>query len=139
MRFMHTLFLALALLAGLTLAPAHAGATDPLFINLSTDDAHRAAAGLNFGLHQQQSGHPLTIFLNDRGVLLGSKAHSGRYAAQQELLAELMQQGATVLVAPLSMQHHGVSAADLLPGLQISNRKLSGDALFRDHTRALSW
>jgi hypothetical protein len=26
-----------------------------------------------------------------------------------------------------------------LPGLQVSNRKLSGDALFRDNSRALSW
>lgn len=27
----------------------------------------------------------------------------------------------------------------LLPGLQVSNRTLSGDALFRDNTRSLSW
>jgi sulfur relay (sulfurtransferase) complex TusBCD TusD component (DsrE family) len=139
MRFVYTLFLALAVAAGFAMTPAHAGASDPLFINLSTDEAHRAAAGLTFGLHQQQGGHPLTLFLNDKGVLLGSKAHSGRYAAQQAMLAELLQQGATVLVAPLSMKHHGVSESDLMPGLQISNRKLTGEALFREHTRTLSW
>ena len=56
MRFIYTLFLALAAAAGLALAPAYAGASDPLFIHLSTDEAHRAAAGLTFGLHQQQGG-----------------------------------------------------------------------------------
>ncbi|MEQ1659512.1 MAG: hypothetical protein ABL896_12125, partial [Hylemonella sp.] len=34
---------------------------------------------------------------------------------------------------------YGVTEADLLPGLQVSNRKLSGDALFRDNTRSMSW
>lgn len=44
----------------------------------------------------------------------------------------------TLFLAP-SMKHHGVSESDLMPGLQISNRKLTGEALFREHTRALSW
>lgn len=139
MRFIYTLFLTLVAAAGLALAPAHAGESDPLFIHLSTDEAHRAAAGLTFGLHQQQGGHPLTLFLTDKAVLLGSKAHAARYAAQQAMLADLLQQGATIMVAPLSMKHHGVSESELLPGLQISNRQRTGEALFREHTRTLSW
>lgn len=138
MKYMQRLLLAWALMLGLV-APAWAGDTDPLFINLSTDEPLRALAGLTFGLHQHENGHPLTVFLSDKGVLLGSTAHAGKHAAQQNMLAELMKKGAIVLIAPLSMKHHGVAEADLLPGLRVSNRKLSGDALFGINTRALSW
>ena len=138
MKYMQGLLLAWVIGLGLA-APAWAGDTDPLFINLSTDEAHRTLAGLTFGLHQHENGHPLTVFLNDRGVLLGAKAQADKYAAQQNMLVSLMKKGAVVLIAPLSMTHYGVAEADLLPGLQVSNRKLSGDALFRDNSQALSW
>lgn len=134
----HQIMAGLAL--ALSVAPvALAGDTDPLFINLTTDEPQRVAAGLTFGLHQHEGGHPLTLFLNDRGVLLGARAHADKLAEPQRLVAELMRRGAVVLIAPLSMTHYGVRADDLLPGVQISNRKLSGDALFQGATRALSW
>lgn len=138
MKFIQPLLLACALLLGAA-APALAGDTDPLFINLTTDEPARAGMGLTFGLHQHENGHPLTVFLNDRGVLLGAKAQAGKFAAEQNMLAELMRKGAVVLVCPTCMKHHGVSEADLLPGLQVSNRKLSGDALFRDNTKSMTW
>lgn len=138
MIFFQRFLLACALLIGAAL-PVHAGDTDPLFINLTTDEPARAGMGLTFGLHQHENGHPLTIFLNDRGVLLGSRVHAGQFTAQQQMLRELMQKGAVVLVCPNCMKHHGVAEADLLPGLQVSNRKLSGDALFRDNTKSLTW
>lgn len=139
MKFIQRIFLTLALLVGSLAVPAWAGDTDPLFINLTTDEPQRAGMGLTFGLHQHENGHPLTIFLNDKGVLLGAKTHAAKYAAQQKMLDELMKQGAVVLVCPTCMKHHGVSEIDLLPGLQVSNRKLSGEALFQANTRALSW
>ena len=138
MKFLSSLCLAAALMPGVA-TPVLAGDTDPLFINLTTDEPRRALAGLTFGLHQHENGHPLTLFLNDRGVLLGSKAHAGQFTEPQRLLVELMQRGAVVLIAPLSLKHYGVREDDLLPGVQISHRKLSGEALFRDTTRALSW
>lgn len=139
MKLVSTFLLAAALVGGAAAVPARAGDTDPLFINLSTDEPQRALAGLTFGLHQHESGHPLTLFLNDRGVLLGARAHADQLAEPQRLVVELMRRGAVVLIAPLSMTHYGVRADDLLPGVQISNRKLSGDALFQGATRALSW
>jgi sulfur relay (sulfurtransferase) complex TusBCD TusD component (DsrE family) len=138
MKLIQRLLLACALLMSATL-PALAGETDPLFINLTTDEPARAGMGLTFGLHQHENGHPLTVFLSDKGVLLGARTHARQYAAQQEMLAALMKKGAVVLVCPSCLQHHGVAEADLLPGLQLSNRQLSGDALFRGNTRALSW
>lgn len=139
MKFVWSLFFAAALAFGVVATPARAGDTDPLFINLSTDEPRRALAGLTFGLHQHENGHPLTLFLNDRGALLGSRTHADKLAEPQRLVDELMRQGAVVLIAPLSMKHYGVREDDLLPGVQISNRKLSGEALFRGTTRALSW
>lgn len=139
MKFFKYLILAFSLLIGAVVTPAFAGDTDPLFVNLTTDDPHRASMGLTFGLHQHENGHPLTVFLNDKGVLIGAKAHAGKYAAQQKMLDELLKKGAVVLVCPMCMQHYGVAEADLLPGLQISNRKLSGDALFRDNTKSMTW
>jgi len=139
MHFFQRLFLALTLAAGVLVPVARADDKAPLFINLSTDDAHRAAAALTFGLHQQRNGHPLTVFLNDRGALLASRAQAARYAELQHTLAELVHNGATVLVVPLSMKHYGVAADELLPGLLVSNSQRSGPALFRDNTRTLSW
>jgi predicted peroxiredoxin len=139
MKLLSRLLLPLALLIAGALHPVHAGDTDPLFINLSTDEPQRALAGLTFGLHQHENGHPLTLFLNDRGVLLGSRSHADKLAEPQRLVAELIQRGAVVLIAPPSMKHYGVREDDLLPGVQLSNRKLSGEALFRGTTRALSW
>ncbi len=139
MKYLQTLFLVLALFTGSAVVPAWAGDTDPLFINLTTGEPHSASMAMTFGLHQHENGHPLTIFLNDKSVLIGASSQAGKFAAQQKMLAELMNKGAVVLVCPMCMKHYGVAEADLLPGLQVSNRKLSGDALFRDNTRSISW
>jgi sulfur relay (sulfurtransferase) complex TusBCD TusD component (DsrE family) len=138
-KILQRLILVLILMAGALALPARAGDTDPLFINLTTDEPHRATMGMTFGLHHHENGHPLTLFLNDRGVLLGSRAHADRFAAQQKMLVELMKKGAVVLVCPMCMKHYGVAEADLLPGLQPSNRTLSGEALFRANTRSMTW
>lgn len=139
MKHFRTFFSVLALFIGITAAPVRAGDTDPLFINLASDEPHRANMAMTFGLHQHENGHPLTIFLNDKAVLIGARSQADKFAAQQKMLDELMKKGAVVLVCPTCMKHYGVAEADLLPGLQVSNRKLSGDALFRDNTRSMTW
>jgi sulfur relay (sulfurtransferase) complex TusBCD TusD component (DsrE family) len=133
------LLLGLALLAGLATGPALAGATDPLFINLTTDDGHRATMALNFGAKQLERGHPLTVFLNDRGVMLGSRAKVAELANQQQLIEGVLAKGATIIACPMCMKHHGVDPADLLPGIQTGNPDLTGDALFQDNTKTLTW
>lgn len=139
MKFMPQLLLTLALLiAGMTV-PARAGDADPLFINLSTDEPHRARLGLTFGLHQHENGHPLTVYLSDQGVLLAARSQAGKYAEPQKMLTELVARGGVVLVCPPCMKHYGVRDDDLLPGFKPSNRKTAGDALFRDGSRTLSW
>ncbi|AFL73393.1 hypothetical protein Thivi_1385 [Thiocystis violascens DSM 198] len=39
----------------------------PLFVNLTTDEGQRANMAIAFGGNQLERGHPLMVFLNDRG------------------------------------------------------------------------
>ena len=57
-----------------------AGASDPLFINLTSDDGHRSLMAISFGQNQLQRGHPLTVYLNDKAVLIASKKNGGQFA-----------------------------------------------------------
>jgi sulfur relay (sulfurtransferase) complex TusBCD TusD component (DsrE family) len=139
MRPLHALFTALLLVLGALALPAAAGDRDPLFINMTTDDPHRANMAITFGANQSGRGHPLTVFLNDKGVLVGARANAGRYAEQQKKLGELMSKGATVLICAMCMKHYGVAEGDLLPGLKIGSPDATGAALFRDGTQTLTW
>jgi sulfur relay (sulfurtransferase) complex TusBCD TusD component (DsrE family) len=139
MKFIPQVLLALALVAGTAPLPALAGSSDPLFVNLTTDDPHRANMGITFGRNQHERGHPLTVFLNDRAVLIASKANAGKFADHQKALAEIIGKGGTVLVCPMCMKHYGLKESDLLPGLKVGNPELTGAALFKDNTRTLTW
>lgn len=133
------LLLAVALIMGCLSTSTLAGSTDPLFVNLTTDDSHRANMAITFGKGQLELGHPLTIFLNDKGVLIGSKANSAKFANHQKALGELMSKGASVLMCPMCMKHYGVKEADLLSGIRVGNPELTGGALFKDNTKTLTW
>ncbi len=139
MKLLATLLLALALAAGAVAPPATAGPTDPLFVNLTTDDPHRANMGISFGKNQLERGHPLTIFLNDKGVLVGSTANAGKYGEHQKALADVVAKGGTVLMCPMCMKHYGVRESDMLPGIKVGNPELTGAALFRDNGKTLTW
>jgi len=127
-------------LGGLAVAaPAQAGASDPLFINLTSDDGHRVNMALNFGEAQMKRGHALTVFLNDKAVVVASTANATRFADQQKSIAALLTAGATVLVCPMCMKHYGVKDTELVPGLKVGNPELTGNALFQDNTKTLTW
>jgi sulfur relay (sulfurtransferase) complex TusBCD TusD component (DsrE family) len=133
------LLLPVALIVGCLSAAAFAGNTAPLFVNLTTDDSHRANMAITFGKGQLELGHPLTIFLNDKGVLIGSKANSAKFANHQKALGELVSKGATVLICPMCMKHYSVKEVDLLSGIKVGNPELTGGALFKDNTKTLTW
>ncbi len=139
MKYLSRLLLAFALVIGNIAAPAFAGDTDPLFINLTTDNPHRANMAISFGKNQLERGHPLTIFLNDKGVFIGSKARAAQFGGQQKMLGEIMGKGGVVLVCPMCMKHYSVKEPDLLPGLKVGNPELTGSALFKDNTKTLTW
>ena len=137
--FMYPAMLLVALALPFTAPTVQAANTDPLFVNATSDEGHRAMMALTFAQNQLNRHHPVTIFLNDRGVFVGSKANAGKFKEQQELLAKLMSAGANVLICPFCMKHYGVAEADLLPGIRVGNPELTGEALFREGTRTLTW
>ncbi|QWE15118.1 DsrE family protein [Polynucleobacter sp. AP-Sving-400A-A2] len=118
---------------------AFSAANDPLFINLSTDEVSRASMAINFGKHHFSSGHPLTIFLNDKAVMLGVKAGSSKYVELQQALSEAITAGALVIMCPICLKQAGYSEADLIAGVKLGGPKVTGDALFKDGTKTMSW
>lgn len=116
-----------------------AAAPSSLFINMTTDEAHRSNMAIGFGSNQLQRGHGLTIFFNDKGVKVASKANAAVYPEQQKLILALVEKGATVLVCPMCMKQYGVMEADLLPGLKVSSPESTGNAIFAEGAQTLSW
>jgi sulfur relay (sulfurtransferase) complex TusBCD TusD component (DsrE family) len=120
-------------------AVCQAGAADPLFVNLTSDDGHRSLMAISFGQNQLQRGHPLTVYLNDKAVLIASKKNGGQFAQQQALLQQIVAMGGAVLVCPMCSQKYGVAESDFLDGAKLTNPDRTGAALFVDNTRTLSW
>ncbi|MCB1520236.1 MAG: DsrE family protein [Hyphomicrobiaceae bacterium] len=129
-----------AVLLALPLATAASAGGDPLFVNMTTADTHRAKMAIGFTLKQQERKHPVTVFLNDKGVLIGAKAHAVEYKEHQELLAKIITAGGNVVICPMCMEHYGVKSDDLLDGIQIGSPELTGKLLFDDDdTKTLTW
>jgi sulfur relay (sulfurtransferase) complex TusBCD TusD component (DsrE family) len=139
MKFVTMFLLAMSLSLAGSVSHIFAGDTDPLFINMTTDGTHRARMAIVFGQNQLERGHPLTLFLNDRGVLVGSKAQSAKFGEHQKVLTTLMSKGATVIACPMCMKEYGVKEADLLPGIKIGSPEVVGGALFKNDTKSLTW
>lgn len=120
-------------------ASAFAGDKDPLFISLTTDNDYRSSLALHVGKRMLELGHPLTVFVNDRGILVMSRANAARYLEQQRMLADLARAGAMVVACPLCMKHFGINEADLVDGVRVGTPQLTGEALFRENTKTLTW
>jgi sulfur relay (sulfurtransferase) complex TusBCD TusD component (DsrE family) len=116
-----------------------AGPNDPLFVSLTTDEPHRARMALSFGKHHFDNGHLLSVFLSDKGVFIGVKSGAGKYAEQQTLLNDIMKAGGQVIMCPMCLRHYGLTESDLLPGVKMGSPKVTGDALFKDGTKTMSW
>ena len=111
---------------------------DPLFINLASE-GHRATMALTFGTRQLEQGHPVTFFINSEAARLVSRAYAKQYGKQQEMIENLLDNGAVILVAPMFMQENGVSAKDLMPGVTLSTPQTGSSYLHKPRTLTLSW
>jgi predicted peroxiredoxin len=119
--------------------PASADSQGSLFVNLTTEEAHRADMAMVFSKDMMERGHPVTIWLNDKGVFLATKENAGKFADQQKALSELTAKGATVIACPYCMKHYGVKDTDLLEGVKVGNPDLTSSLLFKDDTKTLTW
>ena len=129
----------LVLVFGIAVGGAAAADGAPLFINLTSDDAHRAKMGIGFGKNQFDRHHPLTIFFNDKGVFVLSTAKADMYGEHHQMLATLIESGATILICPMCKKHYGIEDSDLLPGVKVGNPDLTGGQLFQEGIVTLSW
>lgn len=136
---MRTILAVFAVLTLLATAPVSADPGGSLFVNLTTDEAHRADMAMAFSKAMMERHHPLVVWLNDKGVLLASKEHAGKFAEQQKMLSALMSKGAIVIACPMCMKHHGVKEAELIEGVKVGNPDLTGDLLFKEDTKTLTW
>ncbi len=72
---MKRFLLALLMVASLGIGlPALAGDTDPLFVNATSDNVHRARMAFSFAKNQLDRKHPVTIFLNACSTMASSRA-----------------------------------------------------------------
>ena len=118
---------------------AMAGATDPLFVNLTTDDPHRAMMGIGFAQKQLERGHPVSIFFNDKGVHVISVKNAAAFGEHQKIVADLIAKGGQIIACPTCMKHFGIVEGDLVSGAVVGNPELTGEALFRDNAKTLTW
>jgi len=135
-RATRTLFVFLVLMATLVALPARAA--DPLFVNLTSDDSHRAQMALMFSQKVLEAGHSVTVFLNVDAVKIAARK-AGRHKDNQALLSALVKGGATVLACPHCVEHAGMKPADLMDGVKLGTHELVQGALFEPNTRSLSW
>ncbi|MCB1546989.1 MAG: DsrE family protein [Hyphomicrobiaceae bacterium] len=129
-------FACLAILV--TALPARAAERGALFVNLTSDDAHRARMALVFSQKQQERGHSITIFLNDRAVRVGDRTKR-KFKEHQSYIAAILKKGGTVLICPMCMKHYRVGRAALVDGLKVGSPELTGAALFAAGTKTLTW
>jgi len=135
-RTTRALLLILALLGAAAALPARAA--DPLFVNLTSDDWHRAYMALTFSQKVLEAGHPVTVFLNIDSVKIAAKK-AGKHKDNQALLSALVKGGATVFACPHCVEHAGMKPGDLMDGVKIGTPELVQGALFEPSTRSLSW
>ncbi len=138
MKFLRLLIIVMVILAGFGQV-ATAGSSDPLFVNLTTDDNHRANMAIAFSMEQLKRGHPVTIYINSQAIKIVNKTNNKRYAMQQQKLTEFVSKGGTVLACPVCEKFLKFTEADLIPGVKFSTANAAAEALFKDSTKTLSW
>jgi predicted peroxiredoxin len=137
MKFLRILVVLAIVLTGLVHV-ASAGSSDPFFVNLSTNDHHKANMAIALSQEMLKHGHPVTIYLNSQAVQMANK-NNAEYVMQQKKLVEFINKGGTVLVCPVCQKFLHIDQADLIPGVQLSNAIKVDQALFRPNTKTLSW
>ncbi len=135
-----SIFFAFVTMVGVAaIQPAAAGDKDPLFVNLVSDDPHGATMALHFAKSMQEQGHPVTVFFNNKGVLVASKAHTSTYPSQQKDVASLGSSGAVLIACPHCMEYYGIKDTGLADGVVVGTPAMISKQLFLDGTKTLTW
>lgn len=134
-------FLMATLYAGYGLADSE---RKNIFYNVTTDDVWTAGMAVGQANKALESGYGVTIFLNVRGVYLGTKSRmrdilgaSGK--SPQDLLLKAMKGGARVIICPMCMKQAGINKDGLLEGVEIGGPDITFKAMTADDTVVVSY
>ncbi|TWU31999.1 DsrE family protein [Novipirellula artificiosorum] len=134
-----------AAIVGTCVANADEPTTPPtqkptLVINLTSgaESLHSVMMGLHFAEHGLADGREVVIFFNVKSPPLARKTLSDDVRFEEmpsvrSTIADLLKQGAKMIVCPMCAKVTGVEADDLAPGIQlVEDRKQIFDHLHAD-------
>jgi predicted peroxiredoxin len=140
------LLVALAILAlSAWSGPARAADKPHHFVfSITTDESWSAGSALTQAVVAAERGHRVTVLLSVRAIHLAeSESAQGGFRvtarSPREMLADLIEDGHSVLVCGMCMVAGGVTQADLIPGAKISGPELTFTALTAPDTVVLSY
>lgn len=114
----------------LALAQERQAEKGAIIINLTSgrEDLRKATMALQLASHALADGHKAVVFLNVRGVELAAADQAGVTGINNnpppgEMLAKLIDQGATVLVCPSCLEVAGMKKEQLMKGAQLATRE----------------
>jgi len=131
--------------AGAAAPQADRGDQPSLFVNLTSDELNRAAMAISIATRvRTEQQIPVTLFLNVEGANLADRdrpqnVHSDGKTIHA-MLADLAAAGGTILICPMCMQNvAGLTADDLVDGVEVGGSHVTLPALLADGTRVLSY
>jgi predicted peroxiredoxin len=130
-------WLVVLLTMGSLAVSATAAAKESVFVNLTSDEPHRATMALIFARSLVKDGHDVTLFLNVDSVRLASTKVQ-KLADQRKELQAFMQDGGKVIVCPHCMKVRKVAEGDLIKGL-VMGGKGEGRQAFLASTRSITY
>jgi len=127
------------LTGGLTTPENH-----PLLIHMTTGESWRGAMGLEFAQAMLKIGHPVAVFLNLDAVKLAVRTGEqekkpSMQRVPREIIADLIREGAIVLICQPCLAEFGLRLDNIVPGVQLSRPGYLENFVFADNVRTLTW
>ena len=115
----------------------------PLLVHMTSADLWRGATGLEFAQSMRKLGHPVAVFLNLDAVKLADRSavQVKRPSMQQlprDIIAELIRDGAIILVCAPCLDEFGLKLDHIVPGVQIGRPGYLENFVFADNVRTLT-
>jgi predicted peroxiredoxin len=144
---MKKLVQAVVLAAGLAVSTSAAMAEDVphhFVFHITSDDAWTVGSALTQAVVASERGHDVTVILSVRGVHLAeTNSAQGGFSVTartpRDMLADLIEDGHSVLVCGVCMVAGGVMRDELIEGAEITGPELTFTALTAPDTIVLSY
>ena len=116
----------------------------PLLLHMTTGGSWRGATGLEFARAMLKVGHPVAVFLNLDAVRLALRTGEQEKKASmpqvpREIIADLIRDGAIVLICQPCLSEFGFKLDDIVPGVQLGSPGYLENFVFADNVRTLTW